>query len=197
MLLEQVYENAPTVKSGTHYTTINEFTDQQPALRPDVLIEARNRLCKIGEFVANKILVEEDKGAILGAAICLEKKLPLAVARWYNYDLINSLVVPIKSEYFTGNLYMNGISPGDRVVIVDDTISTGGTLAALIEAVNKAGAKVVEILVAVEKVDYGGVKKIQAKYNLPVKSLIQISIDPLTHRTKVLTNKITHLQTAQ
>lgn len=119
MLLEQVYENALAVKSGTHYTTINEFTDQQPALRPEVLAEARDRICRLGEFLSNKILVEEDKGAFLGAAVALEKKLPLAVARWYTYPLINSIEVPIKSEYFTGNLYLNGISTGDRIVIID------------------------------------------------------------------------------
>jgi len=107
MLLEQVYENAPAVKSGKHYTTVNEFTDQQPALRPEVLAEARDRLCELGQFDADKILVEEDKGAILGAAICLAKKLPLAVARWYSYELNHALTASIKSEYFSGKLYVN------------------------------------------------------------------------------------------
>ncbi|MEM7554596.1 MAG: phosphoribosyltransferase family protein [Cyanobacteria bacterium P01_A01_bin.84] len=186
MLLEEIYQNAPTVKNGSYYTTINEFTDQQPALRPDVLIEVRDRLCKIGKFNADKILIEEDKGAILGTAISLEKKLPLAVARWYSYDLNHSNVVPIKSEYFTGSLYLNGILPGEKIVIVDDTISTGGTLSALIESVHNIGAIVTEILVAVEKVDYKGIQRIQTKYNLPVKSLIQIGIDPITNRTKVM-----------
>ena len=186
MLLEQVYENAPAVKSGKHYTTVNEFTDQQPALRPEVLAEARDRLCELGQFDADKILVEEDKGAILGAAICLAKKLPLAVARWYSYELNHALTASIKSEYFSGKLYVNGISRGDRVVIVDDTISTGGTLVALIEAVSLAGASVVEVLVAVEKVNNRGAELIRSRFNLEVKSLIQITVDPLTQRARVL-----------
>ncbi|HEX8820617.1 MAG TPA: phosphoribosyltransferase family protein [Archangium sp.] len=186
MFLEQVYENAPAVKSGKHYTTVNEFTDQQPALRPEVLVEVRDRLCELGLFDADKILVEEDKGAILGAAICLERKLPLAVARWYSYELNHELTASIDSEYFSGKLYVNGISPGDRVVIIDDTISTGGTLAALIEAVSLAGASVVEVLVAVEKVSNRGAELIRSRFNLEVKSLIQITVDPLTQRARVV-----------
>lgn len=186
MLLEQVYENAPAVKSGKYYTTINEFTDQQPALRPEVLVEVKDRLCRLGQFAADKILVEEDKGAILGAAVCLEKRLPLAVARWYNYTLPNSIMVPIQSEYFSGNLYVNGIDRGDRVVIIDDTISTGGTLAALIEAVHKAEATVVEVLVVIAKADQDGISRIRSQFNIMVKSLIRVTIDPVTCRARVL-----------
>jgi adenine phosphoribosyltransferase len=186
MLLETVYTNAPAVRSGRHYTTVNEFTDQSPALRPEVLREARDRLCALGMFTADKILVEEDKGAILGSAVALHKGLPLAVARWYTYDLTESISVPIESEYFTGKLYVNGVSAGDRVVIVDDTISTGGTLAALIRAVEAAGAKVVEVLVAVEKVESGGADRIQREFGLPVRSVIKIAVDPDTRRAFVV-----------
>jgi adenine phosphoribosyltransferase len=186
MLLEAVYRNAPAVRSGRHYTTVNEFTDQTPALRPEVLVEARDRLCAMGTFEADKILVEEDKGAIIGSAVALHKGLPLAVARWYTYDLVDSIAVPIESEYFVGKLYVNGISPGDRVVIVDDTISTGGTLAALIKAVETAGAKVVEVLVVVEKVDSGGVRRIRREFGLSVRSVMRITVDPDVHRARVV-----------
>jgi adenine phosphoribosyltransferase len=186
MLLEAVYRDAPAVRSGRHFTTVNEFTDQVPALRPEVLREARDRLCALGAFAADKILVEEDKGAILGAAVALHKGLPLAVARWYTYDLEGSIAVPLESEYFAGKLYVNGVSPGDRVVIVDDTISTGGTMAALIRAVEKAGAEVVEVLVAVEKVAMGGVQRIHREFGLPVRSVIQIEVNTEARRTRIV-----------
>ena len=88
MLLEQIYEGAPTVFSGRYLTTINELTDQRPALRPEILAEAVGRLVGLGTFsAATKLLVEEDKGAILAGPVCLATGLPLAVARWYPYDL--------------------------------------------------------------------------------------------------------------
>ncbi|CAM5385104.1 MULTISPECIES: phosphoribosyltransferase family protein [Streptomyces] len=187
MLLEDVYAGAPTVKSGRHITTVNEFTDQSPALRPEVLAEATRRLIELGDFEAGKILVEEDKGAILGSAVSLAVGLPLAVARWYTYDLSgHGISVPVDSEYFTGTLYINGVEPGDRVTIVDDTISTGGTLIALIEAVRKAGARVEEVLVAVEKPENGGRERIAECFGIAVRSVIRIAVDPGTGRVNVL-----------
>lgn len=187
MLLEEVYEGAATVPSGRHRTTVNEFTDQSPALRPAVLREAVDRLVAIGTFDSDKILVEEDKGAILGGAVSLAVGLPLAVARWYSYDLGDrSVSVPIESEYFSGTLYVNGVEQGDRLTIVDDTISTGGTLTALIEAVHAAGAKVTEVLTVVEKAENGGRQKVAERFGVEIRSLLRIGVDPATFRAYVV-----------
>jgi adenine phosphoribosyltransferase len=192
VLLEEVYQDAPAILTGAHLTTLNEFTDQQPALRPEVLGEVCARIVELGEFSGDKLLVEEDKGAVLGAAVCLATGLPLAMARWYTYDVRAAesapapIVVPLESEYYAGKLYVNGIQPGDRVVIVDDTISTGGTLAALIHAVQGAGAKVTEVLVVVEKVAAGGVSRIWDDFGIKVRSVIRIDIDRTTRRTRVV-----------
>jgi adenine phosphoribosyltransferase len=187
MLLEDVYRDAPTIDSGHYRTTLNEFTDQSPALRPEVLQEVTQRIVELGKFECDKLLVEEDKGAILGSAVSLAVSLPLAVARWYTYDLSgHAIVVPVSTEYFSGKLYVNGIEPGDRVTIIDDTISTGGTLLALIEAVQKAGAQISEILVAVEKPDNGGCAKVAERFGISVKTLIKITVDTETYRTIVL-----------
>ena len=192
MLLEQVYDGAPTVRTGRHLTTVNEFTDQQPALRPEVLAEARDRLVALGRFDTDKILVEEDKGALLAAAVALSTWMPLAVARWYPYampvggDGTPPIEVDIDSEYFTGRLFVNGVSHGDRITIVDDTLSTGGTLDALIQAVQQVGATVEEILVVVEKVAGGGRERIRARHGIEVRSALRIDVDPATMRAHVL-----------
>ena len=38
-------------------------------------------------------------------------------------------------EYANGELFLNGVKGKDKVIIVDDMISTGGTMLALIQAV--------------------------------------------------------------
>ena len=183
MLLEQIYEGAPTVVSGRYRTTINELTDQRPALRPEILAEAVNRLVRLGTFsAATKLLVEEDKGGILAGPVCLATGLPLAVARWYPYDLPGEdgkppAEVEITSEYYTGHLYVNGIVPGDQVVIIDDTVSTGGTLVALVEAVRRAGAEVLEALVMTEKPANGGAATVRDRCGIEVKPVLRVAID--------------------
>ena len=192
VLLEQVYEGAPTVFSGKYLTTINELTDQRPALRPEVLAEAVGRLVGLGTFsAATKLLVEEDKGAILAGPVCLATGLPLAVARWYPYDLPPEAgrppsVVAIASEYYTGHLYLNGVTPGDRVIIIDDTVSTGGTLMALVEAVRRGGAEVLEALVVTEKPANGGAAAVLAGCGVQVKPVLRVAVDAASGLVHVL-----------
>ena len=192
MLLEEIYEGAATVFSGRYRTTVNELTDQRPALRPEVLAEAVGRLVGLGTFsAATKLLVEEDKGGILAGPVCLATGLPLAVARWYPYELPPEagkppLQVEIASEYHTGHLYLNGIEPGDQVIIIDDTVSTGGTLVALVEAVRQAGAEVMEALVVIEKPANGGAATVRARCGVEVKPVLRVAIDASSGLVHVL-----------
>jgi adenine phosphoribosyltransferase len=173
--LKLVYERAGVVLSGRYETTVNELTDQLPALRPEILAEAADEILRLGDFNCDKLLVEEDKGATLAGVIALKAGLPLAMARRYNYD-IPSYKVPLESEYIEGHLYVNGVEPGDRVTVIDDTISTGGTLIALLCAVQQMGAQIHDVVALVEKVDNHGVERVYRECGVRVKTLLKIRI---------------------
>ena len=175
--LIQVYLNATTTRTGNYYTTINELSDQVPAMRPDTLISAATSLISLGPVHADKILCEEDKAASLAGVISLFTFLPLAMSRWYPYPFPCGLEVPLKMEYFDGNLYTNGINESDKVLIIDDTLSTGGTLIALAESVRQAKAEVSDIRVVVEKIGNGGRQRIKDVLGIDVKAVLGISID--------------------
>ncbi len=87
ILLKNVYKNAQVVNSGKALTTVNEFTDQLPALRPAVLLEVAHKVIQIIDMDIDKIVTEEDKGAPLATAVSLLSGKPLAMARWYPYSL--------------------------------------------------------------------------------------------------------------
>ncbi|WP_068776135.1 adenine phosphoribosyltransferase [Paenibacillus sp. FJAT-26967] len=176
-MLADAYKKASVMKTGEYLTTINEMTDQIPALRPQLLWHAAHELIKIGEWAGNKILTEEDKGVALATTVSLIRGLPLAVARWYPYHLPTEINIPISCEYYKGNLYVNGINPGDQVILVDDTISTGGTLISLIDAVRQRGADIAEVLVLVEKVDNRGVERVKTETGLDVKTVMKIQVE--------------------
>lgn len=69
------------------------------------------------------------------------KKLPAAVAR-VSYEL----------EYGSDTLeiHLDAIQPGQRVVLVDDLLATGGTMEATIKLVEQLGGEIVGIAFAVE-----------------------------------------------
>ncbi|WP_050309454.1 phosphoribosyltransferase family protein [Yersinia pseudotuberculosis] len=180
MHLKNVYKNAQVVNSGKALTTVNEFTDQLPALRPAVLLEVAHKVIQIIDMDIDKIVTEEDKGAPLATAVSLLSGKPLAMARWYPYSLseLNNNVVNISSEYFEGLVYLNGISAGDRVAIIDDTLSTGGTVIALIKAIQNSGGIVKDVICAVEKIQNNGKKNIFTQTGINVKTLMKISVKP-------------------
>jgi len=178
-LLREVYESASVVKSGKHLTTVNELCDQVPALRPNTLKAAASEAIKFGTFGANKILTEEDKGAPIATAVALMTDLPLCMARWYPYNIDGQITVNIQSEYFAGSLYMNGVNRGDKILIIEDTLSTGGTMIALIEAVRKVGAEVVGAIAIIEKIANEGHDMVWIKTGIDVKTCLQINVTEL------------------
>lgn len=68
-------------------------------------------------------------------------KLPAKTAR-VNYDL----------EYGTDSLeiHLDAIQPGQRVIIVDDLLATGGTMEATIQLVRQMGGEIVSLGFAIE-----------------------------------------------
>ena len=59
-------------------------------------------------------------------------------------------------EYGTATLeiHKDSLKPGDKVVIIDDLIATGGTLEAIIKLARRSGAEVVKVVSLIELVDF-------------------------------------------
>ena len=63
-----------------------------------------------------------------------------------------------------------------RVLIVDDMISTGGTMLGIIEAVRKAGAEIADIVCIGEKVNYNGVERVKRTTGYTPKTIVKIDV---------------------
>jgi adenine phosphoribosyltransferase len=119
-----------------------------------------------------KIVGVEARGFIFGAALALKLgigfvpvrkpgKLPWK-ARRESYSL----------EYGTNTveMHVDALGKGDRVVVVDDLLATGGTAAATVRLAKRSGAKVLETAFVVELGFLGGRKKLRG---VPVFSLVR------------------------
>ncbi|EDV38746.1 uncharacterized protein Dana_GF24950 [Drosophila ananassae] len=69
----------------------------------------------------------------------------------------------------TFEIQRNAIAPGQKVVVVDDLLATGGSLAAAAELVRKVGGVVVESLVVLELVGLEGRKRLDGKVHSLIK----------------------------
>ncbi len=113
----------------------------------------------------DRIVGIESRGFIFGAplAYTLKKgfalvrkrgKLPWKTVRW-DYEL----------EYGTDTIEMHAdaIQPGEKVLIVDDLLATGGTALATSQLVEKMGGKIIECAFVVELEFLNGRKKLENK----------------------------------
>ncbi|MBI4659095.1 MAG: adenine phosphoribosyltransferase [Verrucomicrobia bacterium] len=178
--LAEIYERATLIPTGRHLTTVNTFTDQTEPLKPSLL---KHLALLISKEVCDGsgidlIVGEEDKGAHITTAVALHLDKPFSLARWYPYHATfrhpASVVVDVESEYFSGKLLLNGVPEGARVLIVDDTLSTGGTMIALIRALLQRKACVVKAVSVVEKVNESGRDRVQRETGVEVVTLLKL-----------------------
>ena len=163
---------------------LNPLTEQVPFTSSELLKDACEELSKLIPLETTKLVTEEDKGAILVAGVSLMTGLPFGMARWYPNQLTSQAKEPFVMEYVSTNLYLNGVEKGDKVTIVDDMISTGGTLVALIKSIRKTGAQIQGVICVAEKLGYGGREKVFKETGIEVQTLV--TVDVSGKRSKVL-----------
>ena len=177
-LLRASLDNKPLFIVNDYKFILNSLTEQVPATTSALLEAAAKTLVKKMEISRyDKIITEEDKGGILVAAVSLLSGLPFGMARWYPNQLATQISSIFSCEYIDkGTLYICGIESGDRVCIIDDIISTGGTIIGMIKAMQEIGAEIVDIIVIAEKIEYKGVERVFNETGFLVKSIFKVSI---------------------
>ena len=176
-LLVKSLETCPMVKRGEYNYFIHPITDGVPIVEPALLRDVCGAMLKVLELNnVDKIVVVEAMGIHIGAVLSTMTDIPMTVMRKRVYNLPHEIPVHQTTGYSKGELYLNGVYKGDRVVIIDDVVSTGGTMKALLKALDIAGAEVVDVCIAIQRgsPDIGR----------PYKSLVQIEVDDRVHVVK-------------
>ncbi len=172
--LRETMKNAPIVKRGVYNYFIHPISDGVPVVRPELLREVIACMVKNANLDVDKIVTIEAMGLPLGAALSTITDLPFIIIRKRKYELPGEIAVHQTTGYSKGELYLNGITKGDRVLIIDDVISTGGTMKAVIKALELAGATIEDIIVVIER---GEGKQMIQDMGYNVQTMIKIDVD--------------------
>jgi adenine phosphoribosyltransferase len=100
----------------------------------------------------------EARGFIPGAAIAVKLNAGFVPIRKTGKLPSATIGEAYQLEYGTDQLqiHSDAVEPGQKVLIVDDVLATGGTAAAAVRLVRKLGGEVVGVQVLIELADLGG-----------------------------------------
>jgi len=92
----------------------------------------------------DKVLAIESRGFILGAPVAMALGIPFVPVRKAGKLPWDTIKASYELEYGTAEIevHRDAFGPGERVVIIDDLLATGGTACAACELVEQTGAVV-------------------------------------------------------
>lgn len=125
------------------------------------------------DYNLDAIVGIESRGFIFGAPLAAALEIGFVPARKPGKLPAETVGAEYELEYGTDKIEMHrdAVSKGDRILIVDDLIATGGTAEAAVKIVRSLEAEVVELFFLVELVFLKGREKFG---DIPVHSLVRV-----------------------
>ena len=175
-ILQDSLRGAPIIWKGDYPYFIHPISDGIPRMDADVLRATRDLIVdSIDWSEVDLIVTVEAMGLPLLAAVGDATGKPTVVIRKRSYGMEGEVKVDVATGYSQSIVYINDIKPGERVVIVDDVISTGGTLEPLLEQLESMGVILHDVVVAIEKGE-GRERLNRERPDWPIRSLARIDI---------------------
>ena len=121
----------------------------------------------------DKVAGIEARGFILGGAVAHQLSVGFIPIRKKGKLPHKTVAVEYALEYGTDvvEMHLDACAAGEKVMLIDDLIATGGTALAAIELLNKVGAEVVAAAFVIDLPELGGADKLRAA-GVPVSTLI-------------------------
>jgi len=121
----------------------------------------------------DKVAGVEARGFILGGAVAHQVSAGFVPIRKKGKLPHTTVRVAYSLEYGLDEMevHADAIEPGERVILVDDLIATGGTAEAAVKLMRNMGAQVLAACFIIDLPELGGAEKIR-KLNVPVRTLV-------------------------
>lgn len=123
-------------------------------------IQGMEKLLEDVEYDA--VVGPESRGFIFGVPIAYNQKKPFIPVRKKGKLPCETIEATYDLEYGTATIEMHkdSIKPGQKVVVIDDLIATGGTIEASIKLIESLGGEVVKVLFLFELAGLKGREKL-------------------------------------
>ncbi|MFC4541460.1 hypoxanthine/guanine phosphoribosyltransferase [Halosolutus amylolyticus] len=173
--LERSMHEAPIIEKGDYEYLVHPISNCVPKLDPALLREVASRIVTTADLQdVDKIVTPAAMGIHISTAVSLLTDIPLVVIRKREYGLDGEVSLTQQTGYAESDMYINDVEAGDSVLLLDDMLSTGGTLRAITDALDAIGADIVDVVVVMRKV--GGEDALEG-IDHDVTSILDITVE--------------------
>ncbi|MCR5084241.1 MAG: adenine phosphoribosyltransferase [Succinivibrionaceae bacterium] len=158
--------------------------------KPGILFRDITSLCEDGKAFAmvNSVLADAFANAKIDKVASAEARgfvfgAPLAQALGAGFVMIrkpNKLPREVISERYEleygfneMQIHVDAIKPGERVLLLDDLLATGGTMLAMVKLLQRLGAEIVNTVAIIDLFDLGGADRIKSECGIDTVSIIK------------------------
>lgn len=173
MDIASLIRNVPDFpKPGIQFKDITTLLKSGPAFR--YIIDGWKE--RYADRNIDAVVGIESRGFIFGAALAYAMGKPFVPVRKPGKLPADTLSAEFELEYGTDRIeiHKDALRPGERVVLIDDLLATGGTMEAVAGLVKQLGAEIVEMAFVVELPPLKGREKL-AGY--PVHTLVEFMVE--------------------
>lgn len=170
MQLHSLIRNIPDFpKPGIQFKDITTLLQNPEGFRETV----EQMIAPYREDKIDAVAGIESRGFIFGAPVALALNVPFVLIRKPGKLPAKTVSESYTLEYGTDTIEMHAdaLKAGDRVLIVDDLLATGGTLAAAAQLIRKVGGDPVAAALLIELCFLDGRNKLDG---LPVHTLMKV-----------------------
>ena len=152
LIASRIRDIADFPKPGVGFKDITPLLDDHHAFTSVVEALAASGRDEDGAVVVDKVIGMEARGFILAAPVALALGVGFVPVRKPGKLPWRTRAVSYELEYGQETLEMHtdALQPGERVLVVDDVLATGGTAHATAELVEQSGAEVHAVAVLIE-----------------------------------------------
>lgn len=171
MIKEKLEDYVTTIpdfpEPGIMFRDVTTIIEDEDGLK--LAIDEMTELIKDVDFDA--LVAAESRGFIFAAPVAYNMHKPMVLVRKKGKLPRETISESYDLEYgsATIEIHKDSIKPGQKVLLVDDLVATGGTLAAAAKLVERLGGEVVGVVAIMELMGLNG----RDKLPYPVYSLIQ------------------------
>ena len=116
---------APIIWKGDYPYFIHPLTDGVPRLEPTVLTAVVELIENAVNWDSIDLVLGLKRWAPLTSPLSMRNNRPQVVVRKRSYGLEGELAIDQSTGYSKGEMFLNDIKQGERLLIVDDVLSTG------------------------------------------------------------------------